>query len=146
MSRCKYCHASIIWVQKPGGAWFPPFNALDELQGLKYELSWDDNCNDWTAKPLNRGLVANLSTHTCAERQDVMVRLDEEDEVLETLPPPIIGTLARPKPPAITHNRYINIAKRLMYKCPTCRVEPFEWCHYVTDTKIETTNLHTSRG
>jgi len=153
MSQCKYCLDQIIWIQKPNGAWFPPFNSTPELKSLQYELHWDEELNDWIASPLDKGLSLKLSMHECPVRAELKRRQAEEEEEMATLPPPPIGTVASPLVRTFERvvyrnpdpDKLIKVAKRLSIECPTCQADPFDWCTYLNNPEEKTTNLHTSR-
>lgn len=166
MSKCKYCHATIIWVQKPGGAWYPPFNITDGLQSMQYELVWDTDTCDWTAEPVDKGLAIKLTSHDCESRQEFFRRQLAEKEEVEDNTAELINRIApridrsmrivelehelervkaRVLRPEISHNKAINLAKKLAITCPVCWTPPFEWCVYVHDAGKETTNLHIGR-
>jgi hypothetical protein len=153
MSQCKYCLDQIIWIAKPNGGWFPPFNSTPELRSLEYELHWNEETEDWVAAPVDKDLSVKLTPHECPVRREILARQAEEQREMETLPPPVVGTVSpplvrtfekvvfrNPKP-----EQYIKVALRLAVHCRTCGALPMEWCTYKDSDGELTVNLHTSR-
>jgi len=169
-SKCKYCFAPVLWVQKPSGSWHPPFNAPQELEDLDYEVAWSPTTGDWTASPVDTEVTAKLSHHDCplrtaqlqAEREANQALMDAAEPMdrLETEPDPTNQLFSRPgrrgQPPRLAlpvrtiyrnppPDSQLKVARRLKQRCPTCGVMPFEWCVYKNNPDERTENLHTSR-
>jgi len=145
MSQCKYCFDSIIWISKPNGGWYPPFNATEDITTLEYELTWDDESNDWVASPVDKDLSLKLAPHDCKARQEMQRKQAEEPAALPVEPykRPAVHEVVRwrnPKP-----EQYMRIYLRLSKHCRTCGALPGEWCTYKGDPDSYTTDLHVTR-
>lgn len=139
MSQCKYCFDPIIWISKPNGGWYPPFNATEDITTLEYELTWDEVTNDWVASPVDKDLSLKLSPHECKVQRAVPVA------PYDTSPPPKVQIMEKtiwrnPKP-----EQYMRIYQRLGKHCRTCGALPGEWCVYKDNPDEYTTDLHTTR-
>jgi len=159
-SKCRYCFAPILWVQKPSGAWHPPFNALEELENLDYEVAWSPATGDWTASPVDQEITAKLTAHDCPVRTAQLIAQQEANQAFQDAAEPLdrlerapleraprielpVRTLYRNPEP----EQYVKVALRLRRRCPTCGAMPFEWCSYLGGDKQGqfTQQLHTSR-
>lgn len=155
MSQCKYCLDQIIWIAKPNGGWFPPFNSTPELRSLEYELHWNEQTEDWVAAPIDKDLSVKLTPHECTVRQELLRRQAEEEREMETLPPPVVGTVSGPPVRQVEVERvvfrnpkpeqYMRVFQRLSKHCRTCGAVPGEWCTYKGFPDEYTVDLHTTR-
>ena len=157
MSTCKYCLNHVVWIQKPSGAWFPPFDEPTELANLQYTMAWDEVSGGWIAHPdVDSDFKVMLSQHTCVEyqtylesRRNQVVRLpvDFDTVDLDEIKPEVeVRTIYREEP--IDHRKAEKLAKKMSEPCPVCMVSAFEWCIYITGLRKgeETTSLHMKRG
>lgn len=158
MSLCRYCSAEIVWVARPGGGWWPPFDADPKLTEMEYEVSWvrlTGGTGDWVATPAEADVKVTLRRHACVERTqalnlDRLVRGDDREPDRPPLPsplappPPVRAVEVKVQP---TPEQWIKVARRLYRSCPTCLAPRWEWCTYVRgdDFGQPTRNLHTSR-
>jgi hypothetical protein len=166
---CKYCDAPIIWIAKPAGGWFRPFDAPEELLHLDYEVRWDKELQDWVAAPLDTEITAKLREHDCPRRREIIAqRRAQEQEEQEERPaldrlnaepaeyPPIPTRRSLPERVVYRNpspEQYVRIAERLKQRCPTCKAMPFHWCTYADNPNNaaqgrvgrQTDSLHTAR-
>lgn len=147
MSLCNYCGKDIVWIQKPAGGWFPPFDLPAEFENLAYEVFWADP-GDWVAEPVDREFNTKLTRHKCERYYEILeIRRQKilNPPVDEPEPEKIIQYVEVPRYRNPSPESYIKIAQRLQEDCPTCYAGPFEWCTYVGNPGKLTGNLHTTR-
>lgn len=147
MSSCGYCGNEVVWIQKPAGGWFPPFDQPEEFQNLDYEVSWSNG--DWIAEPVDKELTAKLTRHYCEEFQRI-VSIRRERQLAQAEepspePPPSISFIEVEKWREPQPEKFIRVALRLRQKCPVCGARPFEWCTYKNNPNEQPRQLHTMR-
>jgi len=154
----------VVWIRRPAGGWFPPFDATDDLTDLTYEVKWDAARGDWSAEPLDQAVHTKLSQHSCgAHRRLILDRLtDAEARAEHGLPAAVEVPEGRAAPPPVAAppevrvefverwrnprpEQWIKVAVRLAAACPTCGAAPYVWCTYKLDPEQETTDLHVMR-
>jgi len=130
MSICKVCCNEILWIPRPTGGWYPPFDSSPEFDEMEYSVYWSEELNGWSAEPVHKEFEAVLTRHSCpgpAEKEEV-----EEEEVK---PEPRVEVRTVYKEVEVLqvpdHDTLIKFAKRLAQQCPTCMAPVFMWCRGV---------------